>query len=583
MKKILDIISEKMQAAFSAAGYDPTYGRVTVSNRPDLCQFQCNGAMAAAKIQRCAPIQIANAVAEKLDSADFSKIDAVMPGFINLNLSEDFLRSYLEQMRTDADFGVEKTGCGKTVVIDYGGPNVAKPLHIGHLRSAIIGESLKRLYNFFGYRTIGDIHLGDWGLQMGLIIAELQERQPELPYFDENHTGEYPAEAPFTISELEEIYPAASAKKKEDAVFADKAHTATFELQSGRRGYRALWQHIMNVSVADLKKNYDNLNVSFESWLGESDADPYIPAMVADLKNRGLAVQSEGAWVIPVAEESDKKEVPPCILVKSDGSAIYATTDLATMVQRMQDFAPDKLLYVTDKRQALHFEQVFRAARKAGIVPETVQLEHLGFGTMNGKDGKPFKTRDGGVMRLEQLISDMTDFVRAKVVENQIVAAEDVEATTGKIAMAALKYGDLSNQPTKDYIFDMDRFAAFEGNTGPYILYTIVRIKSILARYGAWEHLPIQIAANDAAKDLMLSITRLAPALESALKTSSPNLICAYIYELAGCVNKFYHETRILTEEDPALQAGYIALIGLAKNVLERCIDLLGFSAPDKM
>ncbi len=583
MKKILDIISEKMQAAFSAAGYDPTYGRVTVSNRPDLCQFQCNGAMAAAKIQRCAPIQIANAVAEKLDSADFSKIDAVMPGFINLNLSEDFLRSYLEQMRTDADFGVEKTGCGKTVVIDYGGPNVAKPLHIGHLRSAIIGESLKRLYNFFGYRTIGDIHLGDWGLQMGLIIAELQERQPELPYFDENHTGEYPAEAPFTISELEEIYPAASAKKKEDAVFADKAHTATFELQSGRRGYRALWQHIMNVSVADLKKNYDNLNVSFESWLGESDADPYIPAMVADLKNRGLAVQSEGAWVIPVAEESDKKEVPPCILVKSDGSAIYATTDLATMVQRMQDFAPDKLLYVTDKRQALHFEQVFRAARKAGIVPETVHLEHLGFGTMNGKDGKPFKTRDGGVMRLEQLISDMTDFVRAKVVENQIVAAEDVEATTGKIAMAALKYGDLSNQPTKDYIFDMDRFAAFEGNTGPYILYTIVRIKSILARYGAWEHLPIQIAANDAAKDLMLSITRLAPALESALKTSSPNLICAYIYELAGCVNKFYHETRILTEEDPALQAGYIALIGLAKNVLERCIDLLGFSAPDKM
>ncbi len=583
MKKILDIISEKMQAAFSAAGYDPTYGRVTVSNRPDLCQFQCNGAMAAAKIQRCAPIQIANAVAEKLDSADFSKIDAVMPGFINLNLSEDFLRSYLEQMRTDADFGVEKTGCGKTVVIDYGGPNVAKPLHIGHLRSAIIGESLKRLYNFFGYRTIGDIHLGDWGLQMGLIIAELQERQPELPYFDENHTGEYPAEAPFTISELEEIYPAASAKKKEDAVFADKAHTATFELQTGRRGYRALCQHIMNVSVADLKKNYDNLNVSFESWLGESDADPYIPAMVADLKNRGLAVQSEGAWVIPVAEESDKKEVPPCILVKSDGSAIYATTDLATMVQRMQDFAPDKLLYVTDKRQALHFEQVFRAARKAGIVPETVQLEHLGFGTMNGKDGKPFKTRDGGVMRLEQLISDMTDFVRAKVVENQIVAAEDVEATTGKIAMAALKYGDLSNQPTKDYIFDMDRFAAFEGNTGPYILYTIVRIKSILARYGAWEHLPIQIAANDAAKDLMLSITRLAPALESALKTSSPNLICAYIYELAGCVNKFYHETRILTEEDPALQAGYIALIGLAKNVLERCIDLLGFSAPDKM
>ncbi len=583
MKKILDIISEKMQAAFRAAGFDPMYGRVTVSNRPDLCQYQCNGAMAAAKLQRCAPIQIANAVVEQLDSSDFSKLEAVMPGFINLSLSDEFLAAYLEQMRNAEDFGVEKTGSGKTVVIDYGGPNVAKPLHIGHLRSAIIGESLKRLHNFFGYKTVGDIHLGDWGLQMGLIIAELQQRQPELPYFDGSYTGEYPAEAPFTISELEEIYPAASAKKKDDPDFAEKAHTATFELQSGRRGYRAIWQHIMQVSVADLKKNYDNLNVSFESWLGESDADPYIPAMVEDLKNRGLAVQSEGAWVIPVAEETDKKEVPPCILVKSDGSAIYATTDLATMVQRMQDFKPDKILYVTDKRQALHFEQVFRAARKAGIVPETTALQHLGFGTMNGADGKPFKTRDGGVMRLEQLLSDMTDFVRAKVVENQIVAEEDVEATTGKIAMGALKYGDLSNQPTKDYVFDMDRFAAFEGNTGPYILYTIVRVKSILAKYGDWEQLPIRVPANDAAKELMLSITKLAPALESALNSVAPNLICAYIYELAGAVNKFYHETRILTEEDKDLQAGYIALIGLAKNILETCIDLLGFSAPEKM
>ncbi len=583
MKKILDIISEKMQAAFQAAGLDPAYGRVTVSNRPDLCQYQCNGAMAAAKVQRCAPIQIANAVVEKLDSRDFSKLEAVMPGFINLNISDEFLAAYLEEMRNAEDFGVEKCGEGKTVVIDYGGPNVAKPLHIGHLRSAIIGESLKRLHSFFGYHTIGDIHLGDWGLQMGLIIAELQERQPELCYFDESFTGEYPEEAPFTISELEEIYPAASAKKKEDAAFAEKAHTATFELQSGRRGYRAIWQHIMKVSVADLKKNYDNLNVSFESWLGESDADPYIPAMVEDLKARGLAVQSEGAWVIPVAEDTDKKEVPPCILVKSDGSAIYATTDLATMIQRMQDFRPDKILYVTDKRQGLHFEQVFRAARKAGIVPETTALQHLGFGTMNGADGKPFKTRDGGVMRLEQLISDMTDFVRAKVVENQIVAQEDVEETTAKIAMGALKYGDLSNQPTKDYVFDMDRFAAFEGNTGPYILYTIVRIKSILAKYGAWEALPIQVPANQAAKELMLSITKLAPALESALASSAPNLICAYIYELAGAVNKFYHETRILTEEDLDLQAGYIALIGLAKKILESCIDLLGFAAPEKM
>ena len=582
MEKILDIITGKMQRAFGDAGYDPSFGRVTVSNRPDLCEYQCNGALAAAKQYKCAPIQIAKAVAEKLDAKDYSLVEAVMPGFINLKLSGSFLQSYLEEMRTARDFGVKKIGEGKTIVVDYGGANVAKPLHIGHLRPAIIGESLKRLYRFMGYNAIGDVHLGDWGLQMGLIIAELSERQPELPYFDDSFTGDYHTEAPFTVSDLEEIYPAASAKKA-DPEFSRKAHQATYELQQGRRGYRALWQHIMNVSVADLKKNYDNLDVHFEKWLGESDADPYIPAMVEDMKARGIAVQSEGAWVIPVAQEGDRKEVPPCILVKSDGSSIYATTDLATLVQRMQDWHPDKVLYVTDKRQNLHFEQVFRAARKAGIVPENVELEHVGFGTMNGSDGKPFKTRDGGVLRLEQLIADMTDFVRAKVVENRIVGDDEVEATTAKIAMAALKYGDLSNQPTKDYNFDMERFAAFEGNTGPYILYTIVRVKSILAKYGPWEELPIQEPANPFAKDLMIAITKLAPTLENALNSSAPNLICAYIYELAGAVNKFYHETRILGEEDKALQAGYIALIGLAKRVLEQCIDLLAFSAPEKM
>ena len=582
MEKILDIITEKMQQAFQAAGYEPSFGRVTVSNRPDLCEYQCNGALAAAKQYKCAPIQIAKAVAEQLDKADYDLCEAVMPGFINLKLSGSFLAKYLEEMRTAPDFGAEKIGAGKTIVVDYGGANVAKPLHIGHLRPAIIGETLKRLYQFLGWNAIGDVHLGDWGLQMGLIIAELSEREPNLPYFDPNFTGDYPKEPPFTVSDLEEIYPTASAKKA-DPEFSHKAHQATLELQQGRRGYRALWQHIMNVSVADLKKNYDNLDVHFEKWLGESDADPYIPAMVEDMKQRGIAVQSEGAWVIPVAEPGDKKEMPPCILVKSDGSSIYATTDLATLVQRMQDWNPEKVLYVTDKRQNLHFEQVFRAARKAGIVKPETELEHVGFGTMNGKDGKPFKTRDGGVLRLETLISDMMDFVRSKVVENKIVEDDQVEATTQKIAMAALKYGDLSNQPTKDYNFDMERFAAFEGNTGPYILYTIVRIKSILSRYGAWENLPIQEPANPFAKELMLAITKLNPTLEAALRTSSPNLICAYIYELAGCVNKFYHETRILTEEDESLKAGYIALIGLAKNILEQCIGILGFSAPEKM
>ena len=582
MEKILDIITGKMQAAFEAAGYDASFGRVTVSNRPDLCEYQCNGALAAAKQYKCAPIKIANEVVARLDASDYDLVEAVMPGFINLKLSGTFLAKYLEEMRNAEDFGVAKIGAGKTCVVDYGGANVAKPLHIGHLRPAIIGEALKRLYKFMGYNTIGDIHLGDWGLQMGLIIAELHERQPDLPYFDPDFQGEYPTESPFTLSELEEIYPTAS-KKKSDPVFAEKAHTATFELQQGRRGYRAIWDHIMGVSLPDLHRIYDLLDVHYEKWLGESDADPYIPAMVEDLKNRGFAVQSEGAWVIPVAEEGDKKEVPPMILIKSDGSSIYATTDLATMVQRMQDWNPDKMLYITDKRQNLHFEQVFRAAKKSGVVTAETELEHVGHGTMNGKDGKPFKTRDGGTLRLEQLINDMTDFVRGKVVENKIVDESEVEATTAKIALAALKYGDLSNQPTKDYNFDLERFAAFEGNTGPYILYTIVRIKSILSRYGAWEHLPIQLPANPFAKDLMLAITKFGPTMEAALKASAPNLICAYIYELAGCVNKFYHETRILTEENEELKAGYISLIGLAKNILETCIHILGFEAPEKM
>ncbi|MDY4582091.1 MAG: arginine--tRNA ligase [Candidatus Faecousia sp.] len=583
MEKILDIITEKMQRAFADAGYDASFGRVTVSNRPDLCEYQCNGALSAAKQYHCAPIQIAKAVVEKLDANDYSLVEAVMPGFINLKLSGLFLQNYLEQMRTAPDFGVEKLGAGKTIVVDYGGANVAKPLHIGHLRPAIIGEALKRLYAFFGYNTIGDVHLGDWGLQMGLIITELQERQPELPYFDPDYTGDYPAEPPFTLSDLEEIYPAASAKKKVDQDFAARAHTATFELQQGRRGYRAIWQHIMNISIPDLRRIYDSLDVHFEQWLGESDADPYIPAMIQDLKDRGFAVESEGALVFPVAEATDKKEVPPCILVKSDGAAIYATTDLATMVQRMQDWNPDKILYVTDKRQALHFEQIFRAAHRSGIVKPETELEHLGHGTMNGKDGKPFKTRDGGVLRLETLIADMTAFVRAKVVENRIVAGSEIDDTTAKIALAALKYGDLSNQPTKDYNFDLERFAAFEGNTGPYILYTIVRIKSILAKYGPWEQLPIQEPSNALAKDLMIAITKFDPALESALKSSAPNLICAYIYDLAGCVNKFYHDTPILKEEDENLKAGNIALLGLAKNILETSIHLLGFSAPEKM
>ena len=584
MEKILNLISQRVAEAFERAGYDAAYGRVTVSNRPDLCEYQCNGAMPAAKAYHKAPIQIAEDVAAALqDEAAFSQAEAVKPGFLNLRLNPDWLAAYLEQMRTAPRFGVEPDPKAGTVVIDYGGANVAKPLHVGHLRSAIIGESIKRIQRFFGNETIGDTHLGDWGLQMGLVIAELEVRQPELCYFDPGFSGPYPAEPPFTISDLEEIYPAASAKAKIDEAFAAKAHDYTVRLQHGEPGPYALWKHILAVSVADLKKNYGRLAVSFELWLGESDAQPYIPDMLRDMEAQGILETSEGARVIQVQEPGDTKEVPPCIVMKSDGATLYATTDLATIKQRMQSWDPGRILYVVDKRQSLHFEQVFRAARKAGLVKPETELRHIGYGTMNGKDGKPFKTRSGGVMRLESLINEITDFVRAKVVENQLVAADEVEETTAKIALAALKYGDLMNAPTKDYVFDLDRFAAFEGNTGPYILYTIVRIKSILSRYGAWEDLPIRTPLTAEAKDLMLALTRFAEVTELAYRDDAPNLICAYIYELAGCANKFYHETRILTEADPEKQKGYIALIALTKGVLETCIDLLGFSAPEKM
>ena len=583
MEKLIDKLSAVMAQAFTDAGYPADYAKVTVSNRPDLCEFQCNGAMPTAKAARKAPIMIATAVAEKLtESGVFSTVEAVNPGFINMRLREGYLAAHMDEMRQTARLGVAGEGESRTVVVDYGGPNVAKPLHIGHMRSAIIGESVKRIYRYFGNKVYGDIHMGDWGLQMGLIIAELKVRQPDLPYFDDNFTGEYPAEAPFTISELEEIYPFASQKSKVDEAFAKEAHEATFQLQNRKRGYYALWQHIMRISVEDLKKNYANLNVDFDIWMGEADAEPYIPPMLERLEKLGVLEESEGAKVIDVNIEGDKKELPPCILVKSDGATLYATTDLATIVQRMEDFNPDKMFYLTDKRQNLHFEQVFRAARKGQLVTDAVELEHVGFGTMNGKDGKPFKTRDGGVMRLERLIADVTDYVEKRILENNTLEGEQAHETARLIAVAALKYGDLSNLATKDYIFDLERFAAFEGNTGPYLLYTIVRIKSILARCESTDP-TILPADSEVAKNLQLVLAQMPDQLTLAYRDSAPNVICAYAYELAGAVNKFYHDTRILTEADEAKKQGYIALISLAKRALEECIDLLGFEAPDKM
>ena len=590
MKKILECIKTELEPAFEACGYDRSYAKAVLSNRPDLCEYQCNGAMAAAKAYRKKPIEIAGQVVEKLaGSPMFSLAEAVMPGFINLRLSETWLADYLTGMRREKKLGVEEVRDGGTIIVDYGGANVANPLHVGHLRSAIIGESIKRMGRFLGYHMIGDVHLGDWGLQMGLIIEELRSRQPELPYFDPDFTGEYPAEAPFTIGELEEIYPAASAKAKTDEAFKARAQEATFQLQNGYAPYRALWRHIMNVSLADLKKNYASLDVSFDLWKGESDAQPYIPWLIQDLQDKGLAHESQGALVVDIAQEGDAKELPPCIIRKSDGAALYATSDLGTILEREKDFAPSKYIYITDKRQELHFIQVFRTAKKAGYVKPETPMVHVMFGTMNGKDGKPFKTRDGGVMRLENLVAEIDDAVYERIMENRTVSEDEARDTAKIIGLAALKYGDLSNQASKDYVFDMERFISFEGNTGPYILYTIVRIKSILTRYaqGGGQAQPegaaILPASSPQEKALQLQLTRYNEIVETAFAETAPHKICQFIYELSDEFNKFYNSTMILKEEDASKQAGYIRLITLVKDVLETCIHLLGFEAPERM
>ena len=595
MKKILDLITDEVTKAFTECGYDAKYAKVTLSNRPDLCEYQCNGAMAAAKEYKKAPFMIADEVVEKLAANPiFAMAESVKPGFLNLKIDEAYLADYVAKMQEDdGRFGCEKTEAPKTIMIDYGGPNVAKPLHVGHLRSAIIGESVKRIGKFMGHNVIGDVHLGDWGLQMGLIITELKQRRPELVYFNDTYTGEYPEEAPFTISELEEIYPTASKKSKEDEAYKEAAMQATFELQHGKRGYQALLKHILNVSVTDLKRNYANLNVSFELWKGESDAQPYIPDMVQKMKDDGFAYISDGALVVDVKEETDTKEIPPCMILKSDGASLYNTTDLATMVWRMKDYNPDELIYVVDKRQELYFTQVFRCARKTGIVKPETELKFLGFGTMNGKDGRPFKTRDGGVMRLEHLISGINEEMLAKIQENQKtkenlgISTEEAENTAKMVALAAIKYGDLSNQASKDYIFDIDRFTSFEGNTGPYILYTIVRIKSILNKYHGLgkddSGAVIEAAHSKSEKDLMLELSKFNAVMESAFEETAPHKICSYIYDLANAFNSFYHGTKIMSEENETVQKSYIRLLELTKSVLETCIDVLGFSAPERM
>ena len=588
MKKVIDILQEELSAAFEKAGYDKKYAKVGVSNRPDLCQYQCNGALAAAKEYHKAPIQMANEVVELLNGSDsFKEVVAQVPGFINMTVSDKFLADYINEMAVSETLGLEKAEKPETIVIDYGGANVAKPLHVGHLRSAVIGESIKRTARYLGHKVVGDVHLGDWGLQIGLIITELKHRKPELVYFDENFDGEYPTEPPFTMSDLEEIYPYASGYSKEHPEYKEEAQTATAELQSGRRGYLALWQHIINVSVADLKKIYTKLNVEFDLWKKESDAQPYIPQMVQDMKDGGYAHIDQGALVVDVKEDTDTKEIPPCMILKSNGATLYNTTDLATIVERRKLFDPDEIIYVVDKRQSLYFEQVFRCARKTKIIGEDVKLEFVGFGTMNGKDGKPFKTRDGGVLRLEKLLEDVNEQVLDKM-KDRDMDKDMIDDAAAKISLAAIKYGDLSNQASKDYIFDVERFTSFEGNTGPYILYTIVRTKSLLAKVKAQnitvdENSTIEPADSKSETDVMLALTKWSETVNAAFEEHAPHKICQFVYELSDTFNKFYHENKIVTNENEKQRESYIKLSALVGKVLETAIDLLGLEAPERM
>ncbi len=588
MKGIIDVLQEEVKQAFEKAGYDGKYAKVTISNRPDLCQYQCNGALAMAKEYHKAPIQMAEQIVELLKQSDtFAAIAAQAPGFINMTVSGEFLAAYINEMRAADKFGLEQPAKKETIVIDYGGANVAKPLHVGHLRSAVIGESIKRTARYIGHKVVGDVHLGDWGLQIGLIITELKHRKPELVYFDNTYEGKYPTEPPFTMSDLEEIYPYASGYSKEHEDYKEEAQEATAQLQAGRRGYLALWKHIIDVSVTDLRKIYTKLNVDFDLWKKESDAQPYIPDMVQGMKDGGYAHIDDGALVVDVKEETDTKEIPPCMILKSNGATLYNTTDLATIVERRKLFDPTRIIYVVDKRQSLYFEQVFRCAKKTKIIGDDVDLIFVGFGTMNGKDGKPFKTRDGGVLRLEHLLADVTAQVSDKMADRDMddETRADVAA---KVALAAIKYGDLSNQASKDYVFDLDRFTSFEGNTGPYIMYTIVRIKSLLAKVAqnaieVDEQVSILPASDKSATDVMLSLSKWGEIVQAAYEEQAPHKICQFIYELSDAYNKFYHENKIVANEDAALRNSHICLSKLVVNVLETAVDLLGLEAPERM
>ena len=577
MKALTQILTEKLSAAFEACGYSAELGTVVTSDRPDLCQFQCNGAFAGAKLYKKAPRMIAQEAADKLaDDDSFAKIEVVGAGFINMDVSDKLLLSYVKDVLSDENLGIPQAEKPETIVLDYGGPNVAKPLHIGHLRSAVIGESLKRLAAATGRKTIADVHLGDWGLQIGLVIAELKERHPDWECFKDGFDPASFSGMPLTVDELNEVYPFASAKSKENDEFKAKAKAVTAELQKGAPAYIALWKEIIKISVADIKSNYDKLNVSFDYWYGESDAEKFVPELLDILNSKGLMYESQGAMVVDVAEDSDKVTIPPVIIKKSDESNIYATTDLATIIQRTKEWKPDMIWYVVDSRQSLHFTQVFRCAKKANIVSDECSLEHLGFGTMNGTDGKPYKTREGGVMRLEVLYDMVYDYAKGMVDKSTHSAEEDKADIARRVAVAAIKFGDLINHRAKDYIFDLDKFMAAEGKTGSFLLYSVARVNSILNKTGGSDCFDSAEIYSDSERAMLLGIAMSGEAFGLAFRDRAPNIVCENAYKLAELFAKFYHENHIVDEPDENKKRAWINICAAVKTMLEKHLDILG-------
>jgi arginyl-tRNA synthetase len=586
---LLSQLTEVFAAAFAAAGVDASWGEVVVSQRPELADYQCNGALGAAKSAGRNPRELAEAVVTAVDPTGLiESLDIAGPGFINISVAPAALVAALDDMAGSDRIGVAPVADPKTVVVDYGGPNMSKALHVGHLRAAVIGESLKRLFRFLGHTTIGDIHIGDWGMPVGQLIVELEDRQPDLPYFDPDYDGAYPTESPVDLDDLSDMYPVITARCAEDPEVAERARIATFELQNGRKGYLALWQHFRDVSVSGQQQDFEALDIEFDVWYGESTVHDRLAPLVERLLDSAQARASEGALVVDVARADDAKELPPLLLTRSDGSYLYSTTDLATVQMRVDDMDADVILYVVDARQSLHFEQVFRAARLTGIAPDSVDLEHIGFGTVNGPDGKPFKTREGGVLRLGDLISLVTEGARAKLDAAHI--AEDYpeherDQIARQVGLAALKFGDLSNHRTSNYMFDLDRFASFEGKTGPYLQYSAVRITSIQRRasdagISAGEIIPPSV---DAERNLMLRLVRVPEVLERAASLRAPNVVAEYAYDVANDFSKFYEKCHILNEENPHRQASWLALVDVTLAVIERMLDLLGIEIPERM